>query len=344
MNSLVSILIVNWNASENLKECLTSLYKIDYPNYEVILVDNGSTDDSIEMASNHFPKAKVIRSNTNLGFAGGNNLGLKHCKGEYILFLNNDTLVTRGFLSELVSFIERDDKLGVVQPTILFHRPGTPLHRKINSVGSFLLNSGFLYHLNYGKKFVKEEYDDSYDIYTAYGACFLVRKEIIDKAGGLFDADYFAYFEETDFSHRVWLAKYRIKIYTPAIIYHKGAKTAETLPSSFIQYHSFKNRLYTYLKDFGFSNLFKIFIPHLLVCEVSTLLYLLVRRPDYSLAIQKAIFWNLFHLEKLIRDRKNVQKNIRKVRDSDFIPKLTKSVSLRYYYFLSSGQLENYNK
>ena len=343
MKPLVSILIVNWNARENLKECLDSLFKIDYPDFETVVVDNGSSDDSVRMLEKHFPKVKIVKSRKNLGFAGGNEYGLKYCKGKYILFLNNDTLVTKSFLTELVSFIEKDEKLTVVQPTILFHRPGESLHGKINSVGSFILNSGFLYHLNYGKEFIEKDYGESYEIYTAYGACFLANRKLVNKLG-LFDPEYFAYFEETDFSHRVWLSGHKMKIYTKAVIYHKGAKTAQKLPSSFIQYHSFKNRLFTYLKNFGLVNIVKIFIPHLIICEISSILYLIMRQPGYAVAIQKAILWNIIKVGKLLRERRKVQEEIRKVRDADFIPKLTRKVNIRYYYYLSSGELEKYRE
>lgn len=343
MNPLVSILIVNWNARENLKECLISLFKIAYLNFEIILVDNGSEDDSVEMAEKSFPKVLIVKSEKNLGFAGGNNLGLKYCYGKYILFLNNDTIVTKDFLGKLVKFMEKRNDVGIIQPTILFHRPGLPLDRRINSVGSFLLNSGFLYHLDYGKKFVQKNYKDSYEIFSAYGACFLARKNVIEKVG-LFDPDYFAYFEETDFCHRVWLNGYKIMIYTKPFIYHKGAKTAQKLPSDFIQYHSFKNRLYTYLKNLDKINIIKVFIPHLMICEISSVLYLLTGRPGYAWAIQKAILWNLSNTRKLIKERKKVQEKIRKIRDVDFIPKLTKKVNIKYYYYLSSGDLGKYRE
>lgn len=343
MKPLVSVLIVNWNASENLNECLESLFKIDYPNYETIVVDNGSSDGSVKMLEKKFPEVKIVKSEKNLGFAGGNEYGLKYCRGKYILFLNNDTLVTRGFLTKLVSFIEKDENLAVVQPTILFHRPGESLHGKINSVGSFILNSGFLYHLNYGKEFVEKDYDESYEIYTAYGACFLANRALVNKLG-LFDPEYFAYFEETDFSHRVWLSGQKVKIYTKAVIYHKGAKTAQKLPSSFIQYHSFKNRIFTYLKNFDSVNVIKIFVPHLIICEISSVLYLAMRRPGYAVAIQKAILWNILKVGKLFRERRNVQGKIRKIEDSEFVPKLTRKVNIGYYYYLSSGELERYKE
>lgn len=341
MRPLVSVLIVNWNSKENLIDCFESLFKINYENFEVIMVDNGSVDDSVSFTEVNYPKVKIIKSKNNLGFAGGNNFGLKYCKGKYVLFLNNDTIVTEMFLDELVDFIEKVENVAVVQPTILFHRPNTSMHKKINSVGSFILGSGFLYHLDYGKTYKEANYKKSYDIFTAYGACFLVRRKIIE-AVGLFDEDYFAYFEETDFSHRVWLNGYRIMIYTKPIIYHKGGKTAEKLPSAFIQYHSFKNRLYTYLKNFNLKNIFMIFVPHLIICEISTVLYLMIGKPGYAIAIQKAILWNIFNFKKMLKERSRIQKSIRRVKDSDFIDILTRKVNVRYYYYLSSGNLEKY--
>lgn len=341
MRVLVSIIIVNWNARENLQECLSALFKISYKNYEVILVDNGSKDDSVKFVKSNYPDIKIVESGKNLGFAGGNNLGFKQARGKYVLFLNNDTIVTKDFLEKLVDFMEKRKDVGIVQPKILFHRPDTTLHHKINSIGSFLLSSGFLYHLDYGKK--NKEIKDSYEIFSAYGACFLARNALLQKIG-LFDDRYFAYFEETDLSHRVWLSGLKVMILPETLIYHKGAKTAQKLPSAFIQYHSFKNRIYTYLKNLEMLNLIKIFIPHLLICEASSLLYLVFGKPGYAFAIQKAILWNIFNLKTLLKERRRVQRVLRKVKDKDFIPKLTKKVDIKYYYYLSSGNLENYRE
>lgn len=342
MKPLVSVIIVNWNSREDLKECLESFLKrVKYPNYEIILVDNASKDDSVSFVKKNFPKVKIVQSGSNLGFAGGNNLGFEKSKGKYVLFLNNDTVISEDFLSPLVAFMERREDVGIIQPRILFHRPGLPLHHKVNSVGSFLLKSGFLYHLDYGK--TDKDKSSSYEVFSAYGACFLARKNVIDKVG-LFDPIYFAYFEETDLCHRVWLSGLKVMALTDVVIYHKGAKTAAKLPTAFIQYHSFKNRLFTYLKNFDNVNLMKIFIPHLLICEVTSLLYLFVKKPDYSLAIQKAIFWNISNLGRIRKERKKVQKSIRKIADKEFIPKLTKNVKISYYYYLSSGGLEGYKE
>jgi GT2 family glycosyltransferase len=339
MNPLISIVIVNWNGRENLKECLVSLSGIDYSNYEVILVDNGSVDGSVSFVEKQFPKIKIIESGRNLGFAGGNNLGYEKSKGEYILFLNNDTIVTKNFLRKLVNFIEDKKNVAIVQPKILFHKPGADMHHKVNSAGSFLLNTGFLYHLNYGKKDVKN--DHPYDIFSACGACFLARRSVIEEVG-LFDSDYFAYFEETDFCHRVWMAGYSVVLFPSVFIYHKGGETARELSSAFVQYHSFKNRIFSYLKNLGMQNLMKIIIPHLILCEIISLTYLLMGKIKYFAAIQRAIFWNIFNVKKIIRERGKTQNNIRKIRDDNFIPRLTRHVGINYYRYLFSGILEKY--
>lgn len=342
MNSLVSVIIVNWNGKVNLKECLDSIFKVKYSPLEVIVVDNGSTDGSVDLIRRKFPSVKIVEAEKNLGFAQGNNLGYEKSTGKYILFLNNDCIVTDNFLSKLVLFLKKNPSVGVIQPTILFYRPNTPLHNKINSVGSFFIKSGFLYHQDYGKKFVKEKYHKPFEVFSAYGACFLAIKEVIEKVG-LFDKDYFAYFEETDLCHRVWLAGYSVMTYPSAHVFHKGAQTSARLPSVFVQFHSFKNKFYSYLKNLGHYYFLTMFVPHLLISEVGSILYIFFGKPDYAWAIQRAIFWNIGRFRKIISERRNVQENIRRVSDSSFIPKLTRSVNLKYYYFISRVELERYD-
>lgn len=341
MNSLVSVIIVNWNGKENLEECLASLFKIKYSSIEVIVVDNGSSDGSVDLVKKDFPSVKIVETKKNFGFAQGNNLGYEKSAGDYILFLNNDCIVTDNFLEKLVFYLKDNPIVGIVQPTIFFHRPNTLLHKKINSIGSFLLKSGFLYHQDYGKKFVQQKYQHPFEVFSAYGACFLTRREIIKKIG-LFDKDYFAYFEETDLCHRAWLAGYTVMTDPGVYVFHKGAQTSQGLPVPFVQFHSFKNKLYSYLKNLDSYHLLTMLIPHILISEFGSLIYFFVGKPGYTLAIQKAIYWNIKNFKKMLTERRKVQKNIRRVLDSSFIPKLTRSVNIKYYYFLSKGELEKY--
>jgi len=131
MNKLVSIIIVNYNGKHLLKECLTSVFSIDYPKdkYEVIVVDNDSQDDSVNYIKKNFPKVKIIESIKNLGFTGGNNLGIKRAKGEYYVFLNSDTRVDENWLKELV-ITAQDKNVGAVSSKLYYYTPFLKLEIK----------------------------------------------------------------------------------------------------------------------------------------------------------------------------------------------------------------------
>lgn len=333
---LASIIVVNWNGKNYLEKCLDSLKKLIYPNYEIVLVDNGSVDGSVEFVRQNFPWIKIVQNKENLGFAEANNIGYQNSKGEYILFLNNDTTVEPNFLTILVKEIEINKDIGGLQPKIL--QMDNP--QKLDCVGGFLTASGILYHFGYGKNADNPKYSKKIEIFSAKGAAILFRREVLEKVG-LFDKDFFAYFEETDLCHRVWVAGYKI-IYIPdAVIYHKGKGTAKRIGEASIAFHSFKNRINSYLKNLGTAELLKILPLHLCLCEIGAIFYYLFwkRDSDLFLAIQKAIIWNIQHLGETLKKRREVQKDIRKIKDKDFIPKLKKKVRLSYYYYLPGGPI-----
>jgi GT2 family glycosyltransferase len=333
---LVSIIIINWNGKNHLKKCFDSLEKLDYPNFEIILVDNNSSDESVEFTKKNYPRFKIIQNKRNLGFAKANNIGFKEAKGKYILLLNNDTKVTTELLSKLVNAIKKDRRIGIIQPKIIFMGSG-----KLQAGGTFLTNSGFLYHFGNWKNPNDKKYNQPKEIFSANGSCMLARREVIEKID-LFDPDFFAYFEETDFCWRTLLAGWKI-IYLPAAkVYHKGGETAQKLNSSFIQFHSFKNRICSIIKNLEIQNLVKILVVHLQFCNLGSLAFLVTGKFSEAWAIQKAIWWNVWHIKKTLRKRKNVQADIRKIKDKDFIPYLKKKVRPSYYYYLFKG-LEKYN-
>lgn len=334
----VSIIIVNWNGINHLKKCLPSLAKINYPNHEVIIVDNGSKDDSVSYISQNFPQYKIVKSKTNSGFAGGNNKGLPYAKGEYILLLNNDTIVTKTFLSELVKEIEKDENVGVVQGKLI----SMDFRDRLDSVGAFLTNTGFLYHYGYLQKNHKK-YDRSIYLYTAKGACMMARSAVI-KTVGLFDEEYFAYFEESDFCHRVWLAGYTIRYAPQSVIYHKIGGTTNAMRNSFIQFHSFKNRINTYIKNLGILELIQILPIHILLCEVAAFGFLFLRKPGHFIAVNKAIIWNITNLSNTLIKRRYVQTKIRKKSDKEIMKFIKKSGSFKYYYYLFAKSLVGYKE
>lgn len=334
----VSVVIVNWNGLHHLKKCLPSLTSVTYKNTEIIIVDNNSTDGSIEFIEKEFNLCKIVKNKKNLGFAGGNNAALPYISGEYVLFLNNDTIVTSNFIDELVLVLKEDPSIGGVQSQIL----SMDYPDRHDSVGAFLTNTGFLYHFGYFQK-VNEKYNKAIPLYTAKGACMMFRKNVIDKVG-LFDDDFFAYFEETDFCHRVWLAGYSIYYAPKSVIYHKVGGTSNSMNNSFIQFHSFKNRINSYIKNLGGIEMIKILPVHLLLCEISAFGFLFKKRPDLFISINKAIFWNAGNLGKTLRKRKKIQKKIRKVSDSQFFSTIKRNPGIKYYYFLFAKSLVGYKE
>ena len=334
---LVSIIIVNWNGIRWLPDCFGSLYKQDYKNFEIIFVDNASKDESVAWVKKYYPRTTIIINKENLGFAEANNVGFRQAKGEYVLFLNNDTRVTKTFLSELVNVLESDSGIGGAQSKILLmDHPDTH-----DSVGAFLTPTGFLYHYGFGKKDQKK-YDKEIDLYTTKGACMIFKKEVLDKVvidGNIFDPDYFAYFEESDMCHRIWLTGNRLVYAYKSVIYHKMGATSSGMNNAFIQYHSFKNRIRTYIKNFGAQKLWTILPVHLFFCEGFSFISLIRGNFALSFAVQRAIWWNITSLPATRRLRLTIQRHMRVVADRDIMRRIEYNPSWKYYVRLFTGKV-----
>lgn len=329
---LVSIIIVNWNGKDWLQKCLPSLRKQSYKNIEILVVDNGSTDGSMAWVKRYYSKVIRIELKKNLGFAQTNNLGYKRSHGSYVLFLNNDTIVTKNFMTELLSVFASDPRIAGAQSKLLLMDD----HRKLDAVGAFLTPTGVLFH--YGLKHPDEpSYDKEINLYTVKGACMMFRRSVLQKVllrGNLFDPAYFAYFEETDLCHRIWLSGYRIVYAYRSVIYHKAGATSTKIPNAFVQFHSFKNRIHSYIKNLSLVNLAIILPVHVIFCEAYTIHLLLRGYLGMCLTIQKAILWNIIHLNETLADRRIVQCSIRKRTDSDLMPIIMKHPSMGYYFEL----------
>lgn len=335
--NLISVIIVNWNGLRWLSDCFHSVYAQNYRNFEIVFVDNASEDESVAWVKTNYPKTRIIVNQENLGFADANNVGYKKANGKYILFLNNDTKVTNTFLTELVRVLEGDITIGGVQSKILL-MDHSDMH---DSVGAFLTPTGFLYHYGFGKKNTAK-YDKEIELFTAKGACMMFRKEVLDKVAinkNIFDPDYFAYFEESDLCHRVWLAGYRIVYAYKSVIYHKMGATSSSMNNAFIQYHSFKNRIRTYIKNLQIRSLIPMVIIQFILSEGFSLFSLLRGNTQLALAIQRAIYWNITHIRNTLKLRSIVQKKIRKVSDNDLATRIVYKPSLSYYIGLVQGRI-----
>jgi len=333
----VSIIIVNWNGRECLKDCLDSLLSISYKNKEIIVVDNASIDNSVVFIEENYPKVILIKNNKNLGFAQGNNIGLKKANGDALLLLNPDVIVGETFLDELVKELYKEKSIGAVQPKILMY----PAKNKIDSIGSFFLMNGNLYHYGREKDHRLSIYNRSMEIFSAKGACVLIKKEVL-KITGFFDKEYFAYFEDTDLSIRIWIAGYRV-LYSPkSIVYHVGGAAKDKTASSYIEFHSYKNGIYTYLKNLSAKYLIRILPVMISLYELASLVSLLRGNLAITWALQRAIWWNIFHIREILDKRRTVQEKIRTVSDDSFLPGLIKNVKLSYYYYQFFGGMDKY--
>jgi len=335
--ALVSVIIVNWNGMIWLPACLSSLREQIYKNIEIIIVDNNSTDGSVDWIKKFYPKTKVTKNSQNHGFASANNIGYKQANGEYLLFLNNDTRVTCNFLTELVGVVNSAPLIAGAQSKILL-MDHTDTH---DSIGAFLTPTGFLFHYGFGMK-DEVKYNKLINLFTAKGACMLFKKSVLDQvaiAGKIFDDDYFAYFEETDLCHRIWLAGYRIVYAFQSVIFHKMGATSISMENSIIQYHSFKNRIRSYLKNLSFGYLIRIMYVHIMLCEILAVFSLLRGNFTMFIAIQKAIGWNIMKLPETWNLRSYIQSKIRKLPDRVILKELIYRPKLSYFFGMATSHI-----
>jgi len=242
----VSIIIVNWNGKEFLKDCLTSIRKINYEKskYEVILVDNGSTDGSVEFVEKNFPWVKIVKLKKNYGFAKGNNIGAKVAKGEYLVFLNNDTMVTKDWLINLVRPMEKNEKIGSCTSKILFYTE----KNKINAVGGKKSIFGINYSI--GENEDKNKFKKPFPVFFPQGCSMIIRKDVFKKIGK-FDEDFFCLEEDSDLGWRLWNNKYKVMAEPSSIVYHRASATYKKMKvyESWIFYLYPRNSLMSMFKN-----------------------------------------------------------------------------------------------
>lgn len=223
-NPLVSVIVTNYNGKGYLANCLDSVLKNQYPHFELILVDNASTDDSLKAAKDTFgsdPRLIIIRNTENLGFSGGNNVGFDFSKGEYIVFLNNDTIVDGDWLVTLVDAMQNDHSIGLAQSKILVMDGG-----RVQTVG--LLFSNYLVRKHsLGENFAAAtEFQPVFEVPIASGASMIARRALIEELG-LFDPKVPFFYDDTLLSFKVWLSRKRVVTVEKSKVRHMmGAASA----------------------------------------------------------------------------------------------------------------------
>ncbi len=294
---LVSLISINYNQSAITLDMLRSLRDVSYENIEIIVVDNASPDDDPDVIKKEFPEVTLIKSKKNLGFAGGNNIGIRASKGDYILLLNNDTEVPPHFLEPLVDLLESNPEIGMVSPKIKFHwNPELIQYAGYTKMNPYTIrNSSIGYHQK-----DNEEFNTITETNAPHGAAVMIPRRVIEKVGMMTEV-YFLYYEEHDWAEIVKRAGYKIYYQPQSFILHKeSVSTGKDSP--FKTYYLTRNRLiFTRRNLTGLTKLISICFQVLVSCPKNTLQYLLRGKMAHLKAFWKGIFWNITH-SKSIKD------------------------------------------
>jgi GT2 family glycosyltransferase len=248
----IFIIILNWNGLQDTLECLESVFKLNYPNYRVLVVDNGSTDDSVKIIERNYPKVILILNGENLGFAGGNNVGIKYALGQgaqYIWLLNNDTIVDPDALLNMMTESEKRQEIGMAGSKIYYYN----YSKKIWFAGAKInWAKGVSVHIGQGETDIGQ-YDYIKQVDRVTGCSMLVKKSVCERVG-LFDEKYFLYVEEIDWCVRARKAGF-LCIYVPSsMVYHKESVSASGTGNweNLFYYYNTRNFLYLIEKSFCF--------------------------------------------------------------------------------------------
>ena len=302
----ISVIILNWNGKQFLQKCLDSMVAQTFLDFETILVDNGSTDDSVTYIQENYPWVRLVELPENTGFSEGNNRGLSEAGGELIVTLNNDTQVEPSFLAELVRTAEADPAIGMVAAKMLnFHQTG-----RIDSVGIVAATTGMGQNIGVGEQ-DRGQYDISGEVFGACAGAALYRRKMLAETG-FFDPDFFAYYEDLDLAWRGRLAGWRCVTAPGAVVYHVHSATSGRM-SPFTVYQVHRNKWYTIVKNWPGRLLLEHF-PQIIWYDLGALL-LATLRGRLGAAL-RARLHVLRDLPLLLRKRREVQA-LRKVKVSN---------------------------
>ncbi len=260
MNIVVSIIIVSWNGRHLLESCLDSVFNQKFHDFEVILVDNGSSDGTSEYIRSNFSDVRLVALSENRGFTGGNNKGLQHAKGSFVVLLNNDATLNEDWLDIMVSSMKSDAGLGSCASKIIIE--GTDV---LDSVGD-IFTTAFT-----GSKvgeFQKESnFMETLIVAGPCAAAAMYRRSMIEQIG-FFDDDFFLNHEDTDLNMRAWLAGWRCRYVPSAIAYHKVSTSIGKLSDTSVYYFS-RNSLWVWGKNVPLLLMIR-FLPQRLLYEINS--------------------------------------------------------------------------
>lgn len=293
-------------------QCLHTLLKTDYPNYDVVVVDNASTDGSLTEVKNTFgsdSRINLIENRENVGHSEGCNIGARIARGRYIVFLDNDIeFEDDRWLGELVKVMETDSLIGLAQAKIVLAQDKRCLDCvcvAIDALGTWAAT--------YGSR--KETFNENQEILAASSGCCIVRKEVFNQLGG-FDSDYFIYDDDTDLSLRVRLTGYRVVFVYSAVVIHREGILRSV--SGSMLYYSSKNRVHTALKNYELRNAWWKFTILTFFTFMVSAGFFAIKKHDEAKATLRGAMDPIRNFPKIWRKRLLFQSK-RRVRDSELV-------------------------
>lgn len=318
---LISVIIINYNGEKFILETIDSVLSNNFKNSEIILFDNASKDQSLEMIKQGYRdnnKIKIIESTTNLGFAGGNNEAAKYASGNILFLLNSDAIAEKECLQSIIDFFETTPDAGIIQCKIKSRR--NP--ELVENAGNYIDTLGVSYVMaNYREDC--DKYNQTKKIFTANGAAFAIRNDVFNEVGG-FDSDYFLLYEESDLCWRARISGYEIYYLPKAVVYHWGSasfgiqrsRNRKKINTNSL-YLFTRNRMTSLIKNYESKNLLKYLPLNILTMEGLAFYYLSNLNFGAFNAINKAILVNFLSIGRVLKKRRIVQKN-RRVPDCYF--------------------------
>ena len=327
---ILSVIIVNYNGSSYASRCIESVLASKTKSLELILVDNHSTLGDVNILKRKFKNSiKIVALKKNYGPARARNEGVKISRGKYIAFLDNDTKVHKQWASRAIKEFDGDKSLGIIQCKLLLLKEPS----KIDYVGEFLGQNGFLVQRAKAGEKDSGAYDQKVELLAAKSAGMFIRKQAFLEAGG-FDNDYFIYVEETDLGWRTWLKGYKTIFLPTSIVFHEFGTSTVILGKNQNTYnakfHGSKNYILTLIKNLGTSSLFTILPVHIGLW-IGLSVYMVLRRDvASSYWILKGMVWNVIHFRKSLVKRNKIQKS-RKLSDNELFPIILKTKPFSYF-------------
>ncbi len=336
----VSVIVVTYNSASCIRQCIESLRKTEFPDWELILVDNNSQDHTVDLVRSVLPvnpRTILVEKARNLGLAGAFNVGYELANGDVAVFLAPDTMVDPTWLDELIKVFSGDMRIGAAQPKLL--RMDDP--DLVDTVGQPIDSLGFGYPTG-GTKDTYSPKEVS-DIFYADGAALAVRRQAVDFAslrGKPFDDQYFLFYEETDLCWRLRLSGARVVLVPQSRVYHaRGTKNWLSKPPSFTFHHS-KNRIVTLVRNYGSTNLM-IWFPLLVLFDIARFTaFIQVRKKGHAIAILHAYLYVLRNLHMILGMRIFVQRRIRQVSDQTVVALMKRPHLARLHRNLSLYSLK----